>query len=168
MRGVAKCNGFALSVIDSDALTGYDEFLGRPPDLALTEGANMQDVLDYQADNKFQVGKNYWLGIPRVIELDRNSLASSLAAFKGGYWGVMLRERDMENNPVWDVVDGRDDGREVGGHAINARDYTGLSDENTVRIGTWGDWKPATWAWIADRLEEAHAVAWPQLKSAPI
>jgi hypothetical protein len=80
-----------------------------------------------------------------------------------GYWGVTLLERDMEMPPLWDVQPGRDDGAVVGGHALIAWDYTSLADNGVVRLGTWGEWQPATWAWVSARLNEAHGVVWRQL-----
>ncbi len=72
----------------------------------------------------------------------------------------------MDRAAVWDVQAGRDDGAVAGGHALIAWDYTSLSDDGLVRLGTWGVWQPATWAWVAARLEEAHAIVWRQLARA--
>jgi hypothetical protein len=69
----------------------------------------------------------------------------------------------MEDSPVWDVVDGRDDGKLVGGHLIVAWDYTGLTDDAALRIATWGKFQPATWRWLQARLSEAQALIWRQL-----
>jgi hypothetical protein len=79
-----------------------------------------------------------------------------------------LRERDMETfgSGIWDVRGGRDDGPVVGGHCVVGWDYTGLGDDDTVRIGTWGDWQPASWAWVAARLDEAHGLVYRQLARA--
>ena len=64
----------------------------------------------------------------------------------------------MEMPPVWDA--GLDDGAIVGGHCIVAWDYAGLADDATVRVATWGQWQPATWRWLAARLDEAYALLW--------
>jgi len=169
MCGVAKTHKFTLAVDENDPVNEYDIFLGKPPDLALTEGAEMLDVLNWQIEHGLTAAENNYVGVPVTIDhTDRQTLARAIFQFGHGYWGVTLRERDMENPAVWDVVDGRDDGAIVGGHAINAWDYTGLADENTVRVGTWGAWMPATWNWIEARLEEAHCLTWNQLAGAPI
>jgi hypothetical protein len=86
-----------------------------------------------------------------------------MAQFGAGYWGVTLRERDMERDVLWDVADGRDDGAVVGGHCLISWDYTGLADDALVRLGTWGDWQMATWEWVRARLDEAHGLVWRQL-----
>jgi hypothetical protein len=72
----------------------------------------------------------------------------------------------MEGTALWDVQDGRDDGDVVGGHAVIAWDYSGLGGGDTVRLGTWGVWHQASWAWVATRLDEAYSLVWRQLERA--
>ena len=72
----------------------------------------------------------------------------------------------MEERPVWDAQDGRDDGEVVGGHVIAAWDYLGLGADHTARVATWGYWQRATWAWIQARTEEAYGLVWRQLLGA--
>jgi hypothetical protein len=106
-------------------------------------------------------------GVFGTIEAkNRAALALGMSRLGAGYWGVTLRERDMQQLPVWDVQEGRDDGVVVGGHALIAWDYTSLADDGLVRLGTWGVWQKATWAWVAARLDEAHGLVWRQLARA--
>jgi hypothetical protein len=166
-RAVSALNGSGLVVAPGAPLAFYGACIGNPPDLAATEGVAMLTVLQQQAAAGFPIGPQSLVGLygtvnPRI----RSALALSIARLGFGYWGVRLYERDMEELPVWDVQPGRDDGALVGRHAIFGWDYTNLTDNGLVRVGTWGAWQRATWAWIAARLDEAWAVVWRQLERA--
>ena len=166
-RGIAALNGFDLVLDPARVPEFYGACVGDPPDLAATDGAVMLDVLARQAAAGFDIGPQVLHGLYATLDTrSRPALANGMARLGAGYWGVTLRERDMEGNAVWDVQDGRDDGDVAGGHAIVAWDYTGLGDGDTVRLGTWGTWQPATWAWVAARLDEAYGVVWRQLERA--
>ncbi|MFL5255508.1 MAG: hypothetical protein ACJ8AI_21950 [Rhodopila sp.] len=163
-RGVAALNGYDLVVDPACVPAFYSACVGNPVNLAATDGAVMLDVLARQAARGFDIGPQVLHGLHGTIDSrSRSALAHGMARLGVGYWGVILRERDMERTAVWDVQDGRDDGDIVGGHAVIAWDYTGLADDATVRLGTWGAWQPATWAWVSTRLEEAHCIVWRQL-----
>jgi len=166
-RGVAALNGYQLAVDPACVPSFYAGCVGNPTDLAATDGAVMLDVLQIQASQGFDIGTQRLAGLSGTLDVaSRSALALGIARLGTGYWGVTLRERDMQRGPVWDVQAGRDDGDVVGGHAVIAWDYTGLADSDTVRIGTWGGWQPATWAWVAARLDEAHGIVWRQLARA--
>jgi hypothetical protein len=166
-RGVAALNGFDLVLEPASVPAFYGACVGNPPDLAATDGAVMLDVLVRQAVRGFDIGPQILHGLYATLATrSRSALASGMARLGPGYWGVTLRERDMDRAALWDVQDGRDDGDTVGGHAIIAWDYSGLGDGDTVRLGTWGAWQPASWAWIAARLDEAYGVVWRQLERA--
>lgn len=168
-RAAAALAGFDL-VVDPDSVPAYyAACIGRPgaseAELEATEGAVLMDVLDYMQANGFEVGQQ----VPLVANYDtvsadsRSAIASAMTRPGAGYWGVDLYERDMELLPVWDD-DGRDPGALVGGHCLLAFDYAGLNDQDTIRLGTWGAWQPATWRWAMSRLREAHGVTWPQIQ----
>jgi hypothetical protein len=166
-RGIAALNGFDLVLQPARVPAFYGACLGNPPDLAATDGAVMLDVLARQAARGFDIGPQVLHGLYATLKTSsRSALASGMARLGVGYWGVILRERDMEGAALWDVQDGRDDGDVVGGHAVIAWDYTGLGGSDIVRLGTWGAWQKASWAWVAVRLEEAYSVAWRQLQRA--
>jgi hypothetical protein len=166
-RGVAALNGYDLIVDPPSVPAFYASCIGNPPNLAATEGAVMLDVLRHQATKGFNVGPQTLYGLFGTVNTtSRIALARSIARLGVGYWGVTLRERDAEGAAVWDVAAGRDDGAIICGHAVIAWDYTGLTDDAAVRLGTWGSWQSATWAWVAERLDEAHALVWRQLERA--
>jgi hypothetical protein len=166
-RGVAALNGFDLVLEQAGVPAFYAACVGNPADLAGSGGAVMLDVLARQAALGFDIGPQTLHGLYATLDTrSRSALASGMARLGVGYWGVTLRERDMERTAVWDVQPGRDDGDVAGGHAIIAWDYAGLADGDTLRIGTWGAWQPATWAWVAARLDEAFGIVWRQLERA--
>lgn len=163
-RAIAALNGYALSVNADKVVAFYADCVGNPPDLAATDGAVMMDVLHHQAAHAVDVGFQSLVANYGAISLARTALAHGLDRLGGGYWGVTLRDRDMQTvGGVWDVVDGRDDGPVVGGHCILGWDYTGLADNDTVRIGTWGTWQRATWRWVHGRMDEAWGLVFRQL-----
>ncbi len=166
-RGVAALNGYDLVLDGTKVPAFYGACVGKPADLAATGGAVMLDVLARQAAQGFDIGPQTLHGLYATINCQsRSALARGIARLGVGYWGVTMRERDMERAAVWDVQDGRDDGDVAGGHAVIAWDYTGLSDGDTLRIATWGRWQPATWGWVVARLDEAYGIVWRQLERA--
>jgi hypothetical protein len=166
-RGVAALNGYGLVLDPARVPAFYGACVGNPRNLAATDGAVMLDVLARQALGGFDVGPQILHGLYATLDPhSRSALARGMARLGIGYWGVTLHERDMDGNPVWDVQTGRDDGSVVGGHAVIAWDYSGLGDGDTVRLGTWGGWQKASWAWVAARLEEAYGIVWRQLERA--
>ena len=164
---IAALNGYHL-VVDPTLVPPF--YAGcvscAPTDAAMeaTDGAVLLDVLARQAVQGFDIGPQTLYGLHGTVPLTRTALALSLARLGVGYWGVTLHDRDMQTfGDRWDVQPGRDDGAVVGGHCVIGFDFTGLGDDDTVRIGTWSKWQPATWAWIAARLDEAHGLVFRQL-----
>lgn len=167
-RGVAALNGYDL-VVDPDCpLAFYADCIGNPPNLIGTDGAVLLDVLTYQGAHGFNIGPQALVGNSGTVALARTDLALAMARLGTVYLGVTLLDRDMQvaGAGTWDVVPGRDDGAAVGGHCVIGWDYTGLGDDGAVRLGTWGAWQVATWAWLAARLDEAHGLVWRQLARA--
>lgn len=163
-RAVTALNGYALAVDPDKPLAFYGECVGNPDDLESTHGAVLLDVLNRQASVGFDIGPQRLVGLYGTVQRERASLALSIARFGAGYWGITLHEQDMVTfggDGPWDLTD--NDGPAVGGHCVVAFDYSGLGDTDTVRIATWGVWKPATWRWIEARLDEAHALVYRQL-----
>ena len=171
-RAVAALNDFNL-VVDPDLVPAfYAGCVGCAPTpvaMASTDGAVLLDVLQRQAGQGFDVGAQELVGLYGTVTPSITALALAMARLGHVYLGVTLHDRDMQANAsgdVWDVQQGRDDGTVVGGHCIMGWDYTGLGYTDTVRVATWGKWQPATWAWVAARLDEAHALVWRQLARA--
>src|ERR1700722_13511082 len=84
------------------------------------------------------------------------------------YLGIRLYQKDIATfgEAPWTAAIA-DSGAMVGGHVLLAWDYpVGLSDTNLARLATWGALQPASWAWLMERLDEAHGLEWPQLKGA--
>ena len=162
---VAAINGFELAIDADKVPLFYAACVGVPAtDAAMeaTDGAMLLDVLTRQVQSGFDVGLPVpMVGLHGTLPLQRSVLASAMARLGHTYLGVTLLERDMDQAAVWDVS--ADDGAVVGGHCVVAWDYGGLGDGDTVRLATWGGWQPATWQWLAARLDEAHGLVWRQL-----
>lgn len=167
---VAAINGFELAIDADKVPLFYAEVEGcAPTDAAMmaTDGALLTDVLQRQLQSGFDIGLPVPLvGLYGLLPLQRPVIASAMARLGHAYLGVLLRERDMENQAVLDVQPGRDDGAVVGGHCGVGWDYGGLGDGDTFRFATWGYWQRATWQWLKARLEEAYGIVWRQLASA--
>ena len=138
-----------------------------------TDGAIAMDVLDFAAVNGFDVG-----GQAPLVPVQRFPIWNTREAIAGAmcdertvvaYLGIRLYERDMATigqGPLTAAV--ADSGALVGGHVLLAWDYpTGLRDYNLVTLLTWAARQPASWAWLMERLDEAHGLEWPQLVKAP-
>jgi hypothetical protein len=166
-RAVAALNHYNLAVDPPTVPAFYGAVLGHPPDLAATDGAAMLDVLDYQDAHGMDIGpQRLSAHFGAVDAKNRHALAASLDRFGPGYWGVVLRERDLDTAGLGQWTISRDDGEIVDRHAVMAWDYTGLGNADTVRLGTWGGWIPASWGWVLLRIEEAYSLFWRQLATA--
>lgn len=146
----------------------YAACIGQPDatddELAATDGAMILDVLNYQSQHGCDMGQQSALVANwGVVSSGRTGIASAIAHLGGANLGITLYQNDMDTigAGVWDVT-ASDPGPVVGGHALMAWDYTGLSDDSIVRLGTWGAWQTATWRWLEARTDEAHGMAWRQ------
>lgn len=171
-RAAAVLNGYQLVVDPANIPAFYASCVGvADTDAAMeaTDGAVALNVLERQARNGFDIGPQKLYGQAAAIDVtSRSDLANGVSRYVG-YWGITLRDRDMQTvGGRWDIEPGRDDGPIVGGHMVIAWDYFGLSDSDVLRIGTWGQLQQATWRWVHARLDEAYGVAWPQLAAAPL
>ena len=104
-----------------------------------------------------------------TVPVHRMALAQAIDRLGLVWCGVTLHERETEAwgaGTVWDIEAGRDDGAEVGGHAVTLWAYKGLGDGSQVWLSTWGVWQAVTWAWIDRRMDEAHGLVWRQLARA--
>lgn len=168
---IAHLGGFGLRIDPRHVLTFFSQCTRLPDDpnvLIGCDGALLIDVMNQQGTKGFQIGSQELVGAwGSVIPDNRNMLALSISELGVGHWGVNLAEAD-QNMEVWDTQSPSSAGDPTpgswGGHDLFGWDYTGLSDTDTVRLGTWGGWKRATWRWIQSRLDEAYVIAWRQLK----
>jgi hypothetical protein len=166
-NAVAALNGFQLAIVPEKVPQFYAACVGCGPTFAAMEatpGAVVLDVLNRQAVHGFDVMMQAPLvGLHAVIPHKRAAIANAVDRLGHAYFGVTLHTRDMDAAPVWDVGDGQPDGDVVGGHVVVGWDYTGLDDDATLRLCTWGRFQKATWRWLDARLSEAHAMIWRQL-----
>lgn len=130
-------------------------------EMEATDGAVMLDVMMRQARHGFDVGPQLLAAVFGTLPVRRTVLASAMAHLGHADIGVTLYEADMTLPPAWST--GYAPGKPVGGHAVMLLDYEGLGDSDTVRVGTWGAWQRATWAWLEARTDEAYALVWRQL-----
>ena len=173
-RGSALVNtGADIPVAPGAALQFYADLVGVPNTRAAieaTDGAQMLTVLARAQASGVEVGQQVPL-VPcwqRVAFMDRTALARAL--LEGPvYVGADLTSADMGGDvaSLWDAPPGAPPSEIIGGHAFVLWDYEGLGDTGTVRAGTWGVWKPATWRWLSAKLREAYLLTWPQLVRAP-
>lgn len=167
-RAVAALNGFDIAVNPAKVPEFYASVVGCPPTIQAmiaTEGAVLLDVLHKQEQRLFDIGPEALVASWKPVDhTSRSALALCMDRFGVAYVGVTLHERDMDTvGQFWDVEPGRDDGDVVGGHCVCLFDYTSLPENGIVRIGTWGMWQNATWAWVNSRIDEAYGLVWPQL-----
>ena len=137
-----------------------------------THGLVVMDLLDYAATQGFDAGEQ----VP-LVPIQRFAVYNTREAIAGAmcdertvtaYLGIRVYERDMAtfgNGPL--VARIADSGAFVGGHVLLGWDYAhGLNDDALVTLITYGMRQPASWTWILERLDETHALEWPQLTRA--
>jgi hypothetical protein len=162
-RCVSKLNGVDLVVDPGAPLQAYAGVLGNPPNLMATEGAMPMDVLIWQGRNGFDVGPQKLVALQGLVAPNRIAMASAINRFGGLWFGMILHARDEATTDTWTTTGERGD--ITGGHMMNAWDYTGLSDADTVRVGTWARWQAVTWPWMEEAIE-AHGLVWRSLADA--
>lgn len=156
----------------------YATVIGMPgateAQIDATDGAVAMDILDFAAVNGFDVG-----GQAPLVPIQRFPIWNTREAIAGAmcdertvvaYLGIRLYQRDMDTigqGPLTAAV--ADSGALLGGHVLLSWDYpVGLRDDNLTTLITWANRQPASWTWLMERLDEAHALEWPQLARAPI
>ena len=161
-------------IVDGKPQRLYGAVIGQPDAsddvLAATQGAYVMDVMNHVATHGFDAGQQVPLvPIPRTIHNAREAIAGVMCHKRlgVGYLGIRLYQRDIDTvgqGPWTASVD--ESGEMVGGHLLLSWDYAGLMDDDLVRLPTWGMLQPASWAWLLERLDEAHGLEWPQLSAA--
>jgi hypothetical protein len=162
-RCIAKLNGFDLIVDPASPLKAYAGVLGNPPNLIAAQGAMPMDVLRFLGRNGFDIGPQKLVALQGLVAPNRIAMAHAIERLGGLWFGMMLHARDEATTDTWTTIGDRGD--VTGGHMMNAWDYTGLSDNDTVRVGTWARWQRVTWRWMEETME-AHALVWRQLERA--
>lgn len=162
-RAFAVLNGFAIGIPTDKVVSFFGEAGGT------ADGAVELDILGYQRQHGFGTGDQTRLvgDFATFTPADRGLFANAMAKCGALYLGVDLALADQDMTRTWDTsTPGDQDAGSWGGHCLVAWDYTGLGDKDTVRLGTWGAWMDATWAWLEARCAEAHVLIWHQLISA--
>lgn len=165
INAVAGLSDYSIPIPTEKVLSFYAGCVGCAPTtqaIGQTNGAVMLNVLRQQVTNGFDIGQEApMVGLFGNIPANRLMLANCMAHLGVALLGVTLHESDMKANGILDTTVSA--GVVVGGHAIIGFDYNGLGDSDTVRIGTWGGWRLATWRWLEIRVDEAYGILWRTL-----
>ena len=170
-RGAALVQtGADIPVAPGAPLNFYAATVGVPPNrqaIQLTDGTTMLATLDRAASVGVDFGQQVPLvPLAKAIDTDNRFALASALTLGPLYLGVGLALADQEHTTWSTTTPGNQTKGSWGGHALMAWDYEGLGDSDTVRLGTWGLWQNATWAWLHERLDEAYTLSWPQLARA--
>lgn len=170
LLAVTSLFGTTLDIPETCAVDFYSESTGfNPADPSTDQGGYEPLVLQYALTNGYPT-KNYrfrpiWGSCPVG---NRKVIANAINMLGVVYIGVTLYQEDedaISNGQRW-TVNPNGNMSVVGGHCVLIWGYTGLGDNDWVKIITWGGIVYATWAWIESRMDECHALAWHQLMPA--
>ena len=167
LRATSALGGFQTDVTDDNALMFYEESAGYRGTPQTDNGAVETEVLSYALRNGYPTESGTYYPLWGSADTGRSSVALLMASLGVAYLGVRLATSDMDNVARYgeDTVLTLDNGipGSAGGHCLLAWDYTGLGDDDTVTLLTWGMRIKATWAWLDSRIMEAHGLLFPQL-----
>lgn len=164
LRATAALGGYQIDICTGDAVRFYSESTGYNPAMPGSDQGGVEvDVLTVASSTGYTLD-NGWSYTPlwgSADPQDRNALALITAGMGAAYLGVQLTQADQSTG-LWDTGQ---PGENVpwGGHCLLLWDYTGLADDDTVTLLTWGTKQKATWRWLRERVAEAHGLLWPQL-----
>lgn len=175
LRATAALGGYQIDICTGDAVRFYSESTGYNPAIPSSDQGGIEvDVLTVASRTGYTLD-NGWVYTPlwgSVDPQDRNALALIVAGIGAAYLGVLLSQSDMnqieatngacvlkpDNHAYGDTTPGS-----AGGHCLLCWSYSGLSDDDTLEMLTWGTMQRATWGWLKSRIMEAHGLVWPQL-----
>ena len=169
---VSALNGSTAIVMEPAVVSFYSAVTGYDPNVPGSDrGAVLADVMSYQYNTGFQTGAQLLVGPWATYNpQDRGLMALTMAELGISILGVKLSVNDMNAVSAGDVLDlpptpgPNDVPGSAGLHCLLIFDYTGLNDTDLVTLPTWGMRQPATWRWVADRVDEAHVVVWRNLQ----
>ena len=168
LRATSALGGFQTDVTDDNALMFYEESAGYRGTPETDNGAVETEVLSYALRHGYPTESGTYYPLWGSTDTGRSSVALLMASLGVAYLGVRLATTDMDNVARYgaDTVLMLDNGipGSAGGHCLLAWDYTGLGDNDTVTLLTWGMRIKATWSWIDSRIMESHGMVWPQLQ----
>ncbi|MFT9046168.1 hypothetical protein [Acetobacter orientalis] len=164
LRATAALGGYQIDICTGDAVRFYSESTGYNPAVPGSDQGGVEvDVLSVASRNGYALDTG-WAYTPlwgTTDPQDRNALALITAGMGAVYLGVQLTQADQSAG-LWDTSQ---PGENIpwGGHCLLLWDYTGLADDDTVTLLTWGMLQKATWRWLKARVTEAHGLIWLQL-----
>ena len=149
---------------DADVVDLYELACGYNPNKGGEgPGGNEQHVLTYILNNGAPSGSNgqQRRKIDAFVEIDvKNTDNVKRTIYDCGvaYIGFNVPQYIMPPNadplPVWDVNPNADN-TIIGGHAVVLAGY----DANGARVISWGEYYTMTWAFFAQFVDEAYAIA---------
>jgi hypothetical protein len=171
-RAYALVHGFDIPTDEAKALMFYARLAGcLVADIASTDGLDMLAVVQAARDRGFDAGGQTPLAptFAAITPIDRDAMADAMATRGAVNLGVLLSVSDQTMD-VWDTITPTDAGDAApgswGGHDLAGIDYSGLGDDDLVRLATWGGFHLATWRWIRLRTELAVSHVWGALAGA--
>ena len=168
LRAISALGGYQTDVTDDNALMFYEESAGYRGTPETDNGAVETEVLSYALRLGYPTESGTYYPLWGSTDTGRSSVALLMASLGVAYLGVRLSTTDMDSVARYgaDTILKLDNGipGSAGGHCLLAWDYTGLGDNDTVTLLTWGMRIKATWSWLDSRIMEAHGMVWPQLR----
>lgn len=170
IRAISALGGFQTDVTEDNAVMFYEESAGYRGTPETDLGAVETEVLSYALRNGYPAASGTFYPLWGSAAPTCTNVANIMASLGVAYLGVALSNSDMDNvaRHGTDTVLTLDSSipGSAGGHCLLAWDYTGLGDNDTVTLLTWGMKIRATWGWMLSRVVESHGLLFPQLTKA--
>jgi hypothetical protein len=171
-RAAAALHGYSIDIPTTKVVGFYSQSTGYNGTPGTDLGGVIARVLQSQAQPGFDIGGQAPLigafGTFDPQDLNLMRVAMDEAGIVDLGVALSISDQNME---VWDTIAPASAGDPTPGswglHSLFGWDYTGLADDDTVRLGTWGGWQVATWRWVRARADEGHSIAWRQFGVAP-
>lgn len=169
LRAISALGGYQTDVTDDNALMFYEESAGYRGTSYTDTGAVETEVLSYALRHGYPTESGTYYPLWGSTDTSRSSIALLMASLGVAYLGVLLAQSDINQiiSKPGSIL--THDNAEYGdttpsdGHCLLAWSYTGLNDNDTVSLLTWGRIQNVTWAWLDSRIMEAHGLLFPQL-----
>lgn len=169
LRAISALGGYQTDVTDDNALMFYEESAGYRGTPETDRGAVETEVLSYALRHGYPAESGTYYPLWGSADTSRVSIALIMASLGVAYLGVLLSQSDINQivSKPGSVL--HPNNAEYGdttpseGHCLLAWSYTGLSDNHTVSLLTWGGIQDVTWLWLDSRIMEAHGLLFPQL-----